>query len=120
MAKQPHLWKPGESGNPKGRPKGAKNKLTEKFFKDLCNDWETHGVSVLEAAREKNPTEYLRVVARLMPKDFTFEYNNNKQRTDTEVAARLTGILNSARERANTGDSGGSDGDLGASSGASE
>ena len=23
-----HLWKPGQSGNPNGRPKGSKNKLT--------------------------------------------------------------------------------------------
>ena len=25
-------WKPGQSGNPKGRPQGSRNKLTEDFF----------------------------------------------------------------------------------------
>jgi hypothetical protein len=29
-------WKPGQSGNPLGRPKGSRNKLAEQFFIDDC------------------------------------------------------------------------------------
>ena len=45
-----HLWKPGQSGNPMGRPKGAKNKISEKFLENLQDNWEKHGVDALEKA----------------------------------------------------------------------
>ena len=35
-------WKPGESGNPAGRPKGSRNKLSEEFvaeFSRLVRAW---------------------------------------------------------------------------------
>ena len=33
-------WKPGESGNPAGRPKGSRNKLSEEFIADrLVPTW---------------------------------------------------------------------------------
>jgi len=37
----PSKWKPGQSGNPKGKPKGAKNRTTEQmreFLKNLANE----------------------------------------------------------------------------------
>ena len=33
-------FKPGQSGNPRGRPKGSRHKLSERFFAELCEDWE--------------------------------------------------------------------------------
>ncbi|MGA7153009.1 MAG: DUF5681 domain-containing protein, partial [Pseudolabrys sp.] len=41
-------WKPGQSGNPKGRPKGSRNKLCEEFFRDLCEAWQAFGKPALE------------------------------------------------------------------------
>src|SRR5258706_14779714 len=35
-----HKWQPGVSANPKGRPKGSRNKLGEAFLSDLQADWE--------------------------------------------------------------------------------
>jgi len=68
--KFPHLrpWKPGESGNPAGRPKGCRVKLEARFLADLLADWNEHGAKTLAAAREKDPVGYVKVAASLMPK----------------------------------------------------
>ena len=43
-------WKPGQFGNPKGRPQGSRNKLTEDFFRDLCDAWQAFGKPALVTA----------------------------------------------------------------------
>lgn len=63
-----HLWKPGESGNPNGRPKGSRNKLSEAFLKALADDFETHGVDAIQKLREESKDKYCNVIAKLMPK----------------------------------------------------
>ena len=49
-------WKPGESGNPAGRPKGSRNKLGEEFITEIYNDWCQHGAAALKKVRETGPT----------------------------------------------------------------
>jgi hypothetical protein len=62
-------WKPGQSGNAKGRSLGSRNKLTEDFFRDLCDTWTAFGKPALMSAAWTNPTDFVRVIAQLMPKD---------------------------------------------------
>ena len=62
-------YKPGQSGNPKGRPKGSRNKLSEEFFRNLCDAWQAFGEPALMTAALTHPLEFVRVVAQLMPKD---------------------------------------------------
>ena len=62
-------WAPGQSGNPAGRPKGSRQKLSEGFLSDLAEHWQEHGKDAISRACEKSPVEYLRVVASLMPKN---------------------------------------------------
>jgi hypothetical protein len=64
-----HLFAPGTSGNPAGRPKGARSKFSELFISDLSTVWETHGVAALEKCAVDEPGQFLRVCAMLMPRD---------------------------------------------------
>src|SRR5262249_41669417 len=68
-----HRWKPGQSGNPAGRPKGARSKLSETFLKALSEDFATNGIEVVEKVRNDRPHEYLKIVAAVLPKQMQLE-----------------------------------------------
>jgi Family of unknown function (DUF5681) len=65
-------FKPGQSGNPNGRPKGARNKLTTEFFDDFffLDVWQQLGKAAIEHTARNNPKDFMRTVAMLMPKEF--------------------------------------------------
>jgi hypothetical protein len=60
-------FQPGNPGGP-GRPKGSRHRLGEAFIKALADDFEKHGIKVLETVREKGPVAYAKIVASLLPK----------------------------------------------------
>ena len=62
-------FRPGQSGNPKGRPKGARNRLGTQFLEVLEADFNKHGAQAIAVVREKKPETYMRVVADLLPKE---------------------------------------------------
>jgi Family of unknown function (DUF5681) len=64
-----HAFKPGQSGNPKGRPKGARNRLGTQFLEALEADFKKHGAQAIALVRERKPEVYMRVVADLLPKE---------------------------------------------------
>jgi Family of unknown function (DUF5681) len=65
-----HAFRPGQSGNPNGRPKGARNKLTTEFFEDFYAAWQEHGAEALKKVAESSPRDFVRAAAMLMPKEF--------------------------------------------------
>jgi hypothetical protein len=62
-------FKPGHSGNPKGRPKGARNRLGTQFLEALEADFNQFGPQAIAFVRERKPEVYVRVVADLLPKE---------------------------------------------------
>ena len=61
-------FKKGESGNPGGKPIGARNELAASFLKTLAKDFNAHGESVLIDLRLNRPDVYIKVIAELLPK----------------------------------------------------
>ena len=66
-------WQPGQSGNPAGRPKGARSKLSEDFFKALADDFAEHGAAAIISMRTERPGDYAKMVAALQSKEITGE-----------------------------------------------
>lgn len=94
-----HLWKPGQCGNPNGRPKGSRNKLSDAFIRDLFADWSMAGPSAIQACRLEDPSAYLRVVASLVPKEFNIREGESNFETFIEqfdgqqLDQLITGII---------------------------
>ena len=97
---KPWLFKPGESGNPTGRPKGSRNKLGEAFLADMLADWENNGVGAIVRVREEKPDQYLKVVAGVLPKEMNLRVGEFDDLTDDQLARQFAAI---AAQLANSG-----------------
>jgi Family of unknown function (DUF5681) len=52
-------FKPGQSGNPRGRPRGSRNRLSEKFLAELAEHFEMNGKAMLDSALAESPSAYI-------------------------------------------------------------
>jgi hypothetical protein len=82
-------FKPGQSGNPKGRAKGNRNKLGEAFLEAMHADFEQNGAAAIVEVRETKPDQYLKVIASILPKDLNVNVNSMDTMTDDELIARI-------------------------------
>jgi hypothetical protein len=64
---RPQLFKPGQSGNPAGRPKGSRSRISEKFLTKLEDIFERRGDEALEKAVTANPMKFISMIAGLLP-----------------------------------------------------
>ncbi len=87
------LFKPGQSGNPAGRPKGAKSKLQEDFLRDVRDAWEERGPAAIQGMIEQKPHEFVKMVAGLMPKELSLKVGELDDLTDDQLARQLAGVL---------------------------
>jgi Family of unknown function (DUF5681) len=92
--KQDTRFKPGQSGNPAGRPKGSRNKVSEKLLEALATDFDAHGREVIEKVRAERRADYLKIVASLVPKQMEIDDRRTHTRaedlSDDELAAIAT------------------------------
>ena len=80
-------FQPGQVANPAGRPKGSKNKLGEAFVAALHEDFQEHGSQVIETVRLEKPDVYLKVIAQIIPKEFTIKTDAFDGISDEQLAA---------------------------------
>lgn len=86
-------FKPGQSGNPAGRPKGSRNKLGEAFLEALHEDFEANGKSAIELCRVEKPDAYLKVIASILPKQAEIKIDNYEHMDDGQLRAALSAAL---------------------------
>jgi hypothetical protein len=66
---QETAWKPGQSGNPRGRPLGARQKVSEALIADIADVWATYGRNVLVRLAAQDPAALAKIAYGLLPKD---------------------------------------------------
>ncbi len=86
----PHRWQKGQSGNPAGRPKGARSQLPELFLSKLYDSFKLKGDAAIERMIEDKPNEYVRVIASLLPKELLVKQANT---LDGMSDAELTALI---------------------------
>jgi hypothetical protein len=69
--------KPFAIGNtPPGRMKGSRNKLSADFVDALRVTFEQYGIEAMRISVIERPTEFLKIIASVLPKEF--EINDNR------------------------------------------
>ena len=62
-------WTKGQSGNPKGRRSGVRERINHATLKALGDAWRKYGPDALARAAQERPAEFAAIYARLLPKD---------------------------------------------------
>ena len=78
----------GAIPRPRAR-KAVRSKLGELFLEDMLSAWESRGAAAIHALIEKNPHDFLKAVAALMPKDVTVNPNQMGEMTDEQLLERI-------------------------------
>jgi len=85
-----NLWQPGQSGNPAGRLRGSRNKLSEEVICALLRDFRQHGQKAVARVRQTQPAAYLKILALLIPREHKVEHSNPlKELTDEQLVAMI-------------------------------
>jgi hypothetical protein len=79
----------GNSGG--GRPRGSRNKLTERFLDTIANDFAEHGAEAIAKVRTDDPATYFKILGSLCPREIIAQREwaaevNTAEITDEELS----------------------------------
>src|SRR5262249_24250088 len=81
-----NLWQPGVSGNPTGRLRGSRNRLSEEVICALLRDFRKHGAKAMAKGRREQRGVDLRCLTLLGPREGKVEHSNAiKEMTDEQL-----------------------------------
>ncbi|MEX2554096.1 MAG: DUF5681 domain-containing protein, partial [Actinomycetota bacterium] len=83
-------FKPGQSGNPAGRRRGARDRLSVAFLDALARDFEIEGPGFIERTRIKRPDLYVQLLLAILPRRFTLD-DMDAEVVHTDLDERLAG-----------------------------
>jgi hypothetical protein len=72
-----------------GRRKGARDRIGTAFLEELAKDFEEHGAGIIKIARIERPTEYLKIVASTLPREFEITDSRLEEISDNELDALI-------------------------------
>jgi hypothetical protein len=87
----------GKSGNPNGRPRGSRSRITEAFLRDFEEEWRESGAGALKRLAENSPDKFAQIAASLLPKQVEVE-RPLEQMADEELGAALAYVEQRIRE----------------------
>src|SRR6476660_3990513 len=67
---KPTQWKPGQSGNPAGKPPGTRTAFSQGFIRDFALVWAEEGLEAVRKIAKKSPEAFVAIAARICPNDF--------------------------------------------------
>jgi len=77
---------PGQSGNPAGRPRHVREKLTKDVIIDLANDWHANCKQAIADLRNQDVSD-VQVCVSLIPKEVHIAAGPLKDLSDEELSA---------------------------------
>ena len=87
-------WKPGASGNPRGRPIGSRQAIADSLIPDVAHKWREHGNEVLDRLIAEEPKAFAQLAASLCPKEVSLSVEQKLPAgLSQEDYANLTWIL---------------------------
>jgi hypothetical protein len=82
-----------DSGNPsRSKQRGARDRLSAAFLNDFADDYDTHGKTVIETVRGKDPIAYMRIAAALLPTKVEISEDPIAGLDDEQLAAYMEEI----------------------------
>lgn len=95
-------FKPGESGNPKGKRKGTQNRLTKTVKETVLsvfNDIQSDPKVNLKAFAKNYPRDFYQIAAKLIPTEISGTLNNNNFNYNTDVSRKEMKEINDFLEK---------------------
>lgn len=96
-------WQPGVTPNPKGRPKGSRNKLGEDFLSDMLTVWKEVGEDCIRRTAKEHPEKLVSIMAGILPKELNVNTNPVEELSDDELAAGIAFLKSVAAAAAGEG-----------------
>jgi hypothetical protein len=91
-------YKPGQSGNPHGKPPGTKQAFSKAFMRDLAVVWDEHGAASLRKTAMTQPAVFAGICARLIPQNVEVTLQEQRAGFDDTDIAILRAIRDSIPE----------------------